>query len=206
MVTGIPVAARLLVLFFEGGPDSIYACSGHDTYDASALRQQRTRDVSLSAISAAIIYRLSDAQSQFSLRTEFSGGRSPNSAGLCSDINRVTQRVRGSGLVRNDEPTVVNLDNRASRGRGHAVVEFHDRRARCMVPRQPVCTIVAWQHARRWRHALLSLPAGNVILQPRNCRTAKGALLGLFAIDVAPKVRLSSTTRRRSDEARGSPP
>jgi hypothetical protein len=76
-----------------------------------------------------------------------------------------------------------------------------------MVPREQVCTIVAWQHARHWRHAILSLPAGNVILQPRNCSAAKGVRLGLPAIDLASNCsRLSSTIGRRSDEARGNPP
>jgi len=56
------------------------------------------------------------------------------------------------------------------------------QRARRIVPRQRVCTVVAQQHARHWRHALLSLPARNVIVQPRNCGTANGVLLGLLRI------------------------
>jgi mannose-1-phosphate guanylyltransferase len=56
------------------------------------------------------------------------------------------------------------------------------QRARRIVPRERVCTIVAQQHARHWRHALLSVPVRNVIVQPRNCGTANGVLLGLLRI------------------------
>lgn len=56
------------------------------------------------------------------------------------------------------------------------------RRALRIVPRERVCTIVAQQHARHWRHALLSVPVANVIIQPRNRGTANGVLLGLLRI------------------------
>ena len=56
------------------------------------------------------------------------------------------------------------------------------QRARRLVPRERVCAIVALQHERHWRGLLRSLPARNVIIQPRNCGTANGVLLGLLRI------------------------
>lgn len=56
------------------------------------------------------------------------------------------------------------------------------QRARRIVPKERVCTIVARRHERHWRHSLPSLPARNVIVQPRNCGTANGVLLGLLSI------------------------
>lgn len=55
-------------------------------------------------------------------------------------------------------------------------------RARRIVTPEQVCTVVARQHVRYWRHALLSLPTANVIVQPRNCGTANGVLLGVLRI------------------------
>lgn len=56
------------------------------------------------------------------------------------------------------------------------------QRARRIVPCQRVCSVVAQQHARHWRPALLSVPVENVIVQPRNRGTANGVLLGLLRI------------------------
>jgi mannose-1-phosphate guanylyltransferase len=56
------------------------------------------------------------------------------------------------------------------------------QRARRIVPCERVCAVVARQHERHWRRMLGSLPARNVIVQPRNCGTANGVLLGLLRI------------------------
>jgi mannose-1-phosphate guanylyltransferase len=65
---------------------------------------------------------------------------------------------------------------------GPSLLQEALQRARRIVPRERVCTIVARQHERHWRHMLWSLPARNVIVQPRNCGTANGVLLGLLHI------------------------
>jgi mannose-1-phosphate guanylyltransferase len=65
---------------------------------------------------------------------------------------------------------------------GPSLLQGALQRARRIVPRERVCTIVARQHERHWRHMLWSLPARNVIVQPRNCGTANGVLLGLLRI------------------------
>ena len=56
------------------------------------------------------------------------------------------------------------------------------QRARRIVPREQVCVIVARKHEPYWRHLLWSLPATNVIVQPRNLGTANGVLLCLLHI------------------------
>ncbi len=53
------------------------------------------------------------------------------------------------------------------------------RRASSVVPPERVCTIVAAQHERWWRQSLARLPAGNLVVQPRNRGTAHGMLLAL---------------------------
>jgi mannose-1-phosphate guanylyltransferase len=55
-------------------------------------------------------------------------------------------------------------------------------RAQRIVPRERVCVIVARQHQNHWSRDLCSLPAQNVIVQPRNCGTANGVLLGLLHV------------------------
>lgn len=55
-------------------------------------------------------------------------------------------------------------------------------RARRVVPRHRIVTVVAQQHARWWRRDLAHLDAANVIVQPRNRGTAPGILLPLLAI------------------------
>jgi mannose-1-phosphate guanylyltransferase len=52
-------------------------------------------------------------------------------------------------------------------------------RAASVVPAERVCAVVAAQHDRWWRQALARLPAGNVVVQPRNRGTAHGMLLAL---------------------------
>lgn len=65
---------------------------------------------------------------------------------------------------------------------GPSLLQAALQRARRIVPKERVCTIVARRHERHWRHSLSSLPARNVIVQPRNCGTANGVLLGLLSI------------------------
>jgi mannose-1-phosphate guanylyltransferase len=65
---------------------------------------------------------------------------------------------------------------------GGSLLQEALQRAQRIVPRERVCAIVAQQHERHWRHMLRSLPARNVIVQPRSCGTANGVLLGLLAI------------------------
>lgn len=55
-------------------------------------------------------------------------------------------------------------------------------RARSVVPRERICVIVAEQHRAWWPRVLRSLPAPNVIVQPRNRGTANGVLLPLLSI------------------------
>ena len=45
-----------------------------------------------------------------------------------------------------------------------------------------MCAIVARRHEPYWRRALGSLPARNLITQPRNCGTANGLLLAVLHI------------------------
>jgi mannose-1-phosphate guanylyltransferase len=65
---------------------------------------------------------------------------------------------------------------------GPSLLQEAMQRARRIVPLERVRTIVARQHERHWQHMLWSLPARNVIVQPRNCGTANGVLLGLLRI------------------------
>jgi mannose-1-phosphate guanylyltransferase len=65
---------------------------------------------------------------------------------------------------------------------GPSLLEEALRRAQRIVPRERVCAVVAGQHQRHWRQMLCSLPVRNVIVQPRNCGTANGVLLGLLRI------------------------
>jgi mannose-1-phosphate guanylyltransferase len=65
---------------------------------------------------------------------------------------------------------------------GRSLLQEALDRAQRIVPRERVCTIVARPHERHWRHLLWSLPAGNVIVEPRNCGTAIGVLHGVLRI------------------------
>jgi mannose-1-phosphate guanylyltransferase len=65
---------------------------------------------------------------------------------------------------------------------GHSLLQETLQRAQRIVPRRQVCAIVARNHEPYWRSALCSLPAANVIVQPRNCGTANGMLLGVLRI------------------------
>jgi len=65
---------------------------------------------------------------------------------------------------------------------GHSLLQRALERAQRIVPRERICVLVACQHKSRWWQDLRSLPAQNVIIQPRNCGTANGVLLGLLHI------------------------
>jgi mannose-1-phosphate guanylyltransferase len=65
---------------------------------------------------------------------------------------------------------------------GPSLLQEALQRAQRIVPFERVCAVVARQHERHWRRMLGSLPARNVIVQPRNCGTANGVLLGLLRI------------------------
>jgi mannose-1-phosphate guanylyltransferase len=65
---------------------------------------------------------------------------------------------------------------------GHSLLEDAIQRGRRVVPRERLCAIVAEDHQRYWQRALWALPAGNVIVQPRNCGTANGVLLAVLSI------------------------
>lgn len=55
-------------------------------------------------------------------------------------------------------------------------------RAQSLTDEAFTCAVVAAEHRRWWRDALVSLPPQNVIVQPRNCGTAVGILLPLLHI------------------------
>jgi mannose-1-phosphate guanylyltransferase len=65
---------------------------------------------------------------------------------------------------------------------GPSLLEAALQRARRTVPSERVCAVLARQHERHWQHMRCSLPPQNVIVQPRNCGTANGVLLGLLHI------------------------
>ena len=65
---------------------------------------------------------------------------------------------------------------------GHSLLEDAMQRARRIVPRDRLCAIVAADHRRYWQPTLWTLPASNVIVQPRNCGTANGILLAVLKI------------------------
>jgi mannose-1-phosphate guanylyltransferase len=56
------------------------------------------------------------------------------------------------------------------------------QRARSIASLTRSCVIVAEQHRPYWQELLSSLPANNVIVQPRNCGTAHGILLATLHI------------------------
>src|SRR5215813_12389081 len=65
---------------------------------------------------------------------------------------------------------------------GRSLVQDAIQRARRVVALERTCAIVAEHHARHWRKALRSLPAENIIVQPRNRGTANGVLLCALSI------------------------
>ena len=65
---------------------------------------------------------------------------------------------------------------------GSSLMQDALRRASSVAERSRVCTVVAADHRRWWESAVWSLPARNVIVQPRNRGTANGILLPLLHI------------------------
>jgi mannose-1-phosphate guanylyltransferase len=65
---------------------------------------------------------------------------------------------------------------------GDSLLQASLRRARQIVPRRRICTIVARSHEHYWRGTLRSFRQANVIVQPRNRGTANGLLLGVLRI------------------------
>jgi len=70
---------------------------------------------------------------------------------------------------------------------------LHDalKRAESIASPRHICAVVSQRHRRWWNSALAGLPAGNIIVQPRNCGTANGILLPLLHIlDRDPEARI----------------
>jgi mannose-1-phosphate guanylyltransferase len=65
---------------------------------------------------------------------------------------------------------------------GHSLLQASLVRARRIVSKRRVCIVVARSHKYYWKSTLSSLPAGNVFIQPHNCGTANGLLLGVLRI------------------------
>jgi mannose-1-phosphate guanylyltransferase len=65
---------------------------------------------------------------------------------------------------------------------GPSLLEDALLRAQAVVPLARVCTVVAEQHRQWWPHHVQSLPAQNVVVQPRSRGTANGILLPLLRI------------------------
>jgi mannose-1-phosphate guanylyltransferase len=65
---------------------------------------------------------------------------------------------------------------------GQSLLQASLQRALGIVPYRRICTVVARSHEGYWRPMLWSMPEGNVIVQPRNCGTANGLLLGVLRI------------------------
>src|SRR5688572_13502475 len=68
---------------------------------------------------------------------------------------------------------------------GHSLLEDAIARARRVVAKDRVCTIVAQQHRQWWTECpqlLEALAAGNLIVQPRNLGTGIGILYSLLHI------------------------
>lgn len=67
-------------------------------------------------------------------------------------------------------------------GCGEPLLRWALRRAAGVVPRSRILVVVAEQHRRYWREALVDIPPENIIIQPRNRGTAPGILLPVLDI------------------------
>jgi mannose-1-phosphate guanylyltransferase len=105
---------------------------------------------------------------------------------------RIRQRTWAIVLAAGDGTRLASLTTDAS-GRsvpkqfcslngGRSLLEDALHRARRIVPRERLCAIVAADHRRYWQRALWTLPASNVVVQPRNRGTAHGILLAVLSI------------------------
>lgn len=65
---------------------------------------------------------------------------------------------------------------------GRTLLEDALARAESLVPRERTCSVVAQRHRDWWQELLGSLPAANVIMQPRNRGTGIGILYPLLQI------------------------
>lgn len=65
---------------------------------------------------------------------------------------------------------------------GPSLLQEALHRARSVVAHEHICVIVAEQHRPWWQGTLWSLPASNIVVQPRNRGTANGILLPLLRI------------------------
>lgn len=63
---------------------------------------------------------------------------------------------------------------------GPSLLQEALQRAGSIAPTERICTVVAEGHRRWWSDPLAGLPAGNVVVQPRNRGTAIGILLPLL--------------------------
>jgi mannose-1-phosphate guanylyltransferase len=69
-----------------------------------------------------------------------------------------------------------------SLGGGSSLLQDALRRASVVAPPERTCAVVAAQHHRWWKGLSASIPAQNIVVQPRNCGTANGILLPLLRI------------------------
>jgi len=67
-------------------------------------------------------------------------------------------------------------------GAGESMLARTLARARCLVPRSRILTVVAEQHREWWERELQEFPAENTVVQPRNRGTAAGILLPLLRL------------------------
>lgn len=65
---------------------------------------------------------------------------------------------------------------------GPSLLQEALRRAWMIVPPESTCVAVAAHHRRWWGELSRSIPAQNIVVQPRNCGTAHGILLPLLRI------------------------
>jgi mannose-1-phosphate guanylyltransferase len=65
---------------------------------------------------------------------------------------------------------------------GESLLQESLQRAQQIVLHRRVCVVVAQSHETYWRPELWSLAPANIIVQPRNCGTANGILLGVLRI------------------------
>lgn len=65
---------------------------------------------------------------------------------------------------------------------GPSLLQEALHRAQAVVARERVCVVVAEEHRRWWQGALWSLPASNVVVQPRNRGTGNGILLSVLNV------------------------
>jgi mannose-1-phosphate guanylyltransferase len=111
---------------------------------------------------------------------------------------------RLQGLTRTASGTVVPKQFCSLDG-GPSFFEETVQRAQALIPRERICAIVASGHRLHWSPLLGSLPAPNVVPQPRNRGTAIGILLPLLHItkrDSRARILLLPSDHHIRNEAR----